>query len=83
MGAGLYARDSTHDQQTLRLLVEALRAYAKRRGWSVATQVKEVGSGVVDRPRREELMRAARRREVDAIAVWQLDRRDGHWPTWS
>jgi len=65
---------STHDQQTLRLQVEALRSYAKRRGWSVATQIKEVSSGTVDRPQREKLMKAARRREIDAIVIWRLDR---------
>ena len=52
----------------------AMREYAKRRGWKVALEVKEVGSGAKTRPKREELLRAARRREVDAIVVWRLDR---------
>jgi DNA invertase Pin-like site-specific DNA recombinase len=30
--------------------------------------------GAKQRPKREELMKAARRREVDAIVVWKLDR---------
>jgi putative DNA-invertase from lambdoid prophage Rac len=40
----------------------------------VALEEKEVGSGAKTRPKREELLRAARRREVDAILVWRLDR---------
>jgi putative DNA-invertase from lambdoid prophage Rac len=71
---GLYARVSTHDQQTLPMQLSAMRDYAKRRGWSVTTQVREVGSGAKARPQREEILKAARRRELDAIVVWRLDR---------
>ena len=70
----LYARVSTHDQQTLPMQLSAMRAYAKRRGWKVALEEREVGSGAKTRPKREELLRAARRRDVDAIVVWRLDR---------
>jgi putative DNA-invertase from lambdoid prophage Rac len=72
--AGLYARVSTHDQQTLPLQLAAMREHAERRGWTVVITVEDVGSGVRDRPRREDLMRAARRRELDLILVWRLDR---------
>ena len=44
---GLYARVSTHDQQTLPLQIRAMREYAARRGWSLVRQIKEVGSGAV------------------------------------
>jgi putative DNA-invertase from lambdoid prophage Rac len=71
---GLYARVSTHDQHTLALQVEALRTYAAQRGWSVVTEVQDVGSGAVERPQRERLMHAARRRAIDAVLVWRLDR---------
>jgi len=54
--------------------LSAMRAYAKRRGWKVAVEEKEVASGAKTRPQREELLRAARRRDVDAIVVWRLDR---------
>jgi putative DNA-invertase from lambdoid prophage Rac len=74
MKAVLYARVSTHDQQTLPLQQKAMRAYAKKRGWKVVLEIKEVGSGAKTRPQREELLKAARRREVDAIIVWRLDR---------
>src|SRR3954451_17941515 len=71
---GLYARVSTHDQQTLPLQLSAMREHAERRGWAVVLDVEDVGSGVRDRPRRDNLMRAARRRELDLVLVWRLDR---------
>jgi putative DNA-invertase from lambdoid prophage Rac len=74
MRAALYARVSTHDQQTLGLQVEAMTAYAKGRGWEVARRVSDVGSGAKERPGREGLLKAARRRELDAVVVWRLDR---------
>jgi len=37
-------------------------------------EVQDVGSGAKERKKREELMKAARRREIDAILVWKLDR---------
>jgi DNA invertase Pin-like site-specific DNA recombinase len=72
--AGLYARVSTTDQQTIPLQVRALREYAARRGWAIALQVKEVGSGASQRELREKLLDAARRREIDVVLVWRLDR---------
>ena len=74
MKMGLYARVSTHDQQTLALQREAMTAYAKQRGGAIEIMIEEVGSGVSDRLRREEFMKAARRREIDTIVVWRLDR---------
>ncbi len=74
MKLGLYARVSTHDQQTLALQREAMTAYAKQQGRSIEILIEDVGSGVSDWLWREELMRAARRREIDAIVVWRLDR---------
>jgi DNA invertase Pin-like site-specific DNA recombinase len=71
---GLYARVSTHDQQTLPLQLSAMREHAKHRGWAVVMTVEDVGSGVRERPMREDLIRAARRRELDLILVWRLDR---------
>src|ERR1700694_459635 len=72
--AGLYARVSTNDQQTIPLQIRALREYAVRRGWTIALQVKEVGSGASQRQLREKLLNAARRREIDVVLVWRLDR---------
>src|SRR5438045_3041527 len=71
--AGLYARVFTNDQQTLPMQSRAMREYATRRGWTVAMQVREVGSGAAKRQAREELLEAARRREIDVVLVWRLD----------
>lgn len=71
---GLYARVSTHDQQTIPMQTRAMREYATRRGWGIALQVKEVGSGAAQREKREQLIEAARRREIDVVLVWRLDR---------
>jgi len=72
--AGLYARVSTNDQQTLPMQTRALREYVARRGWTLAMQIREVGSGAIERHAREQLMEAARRREIDVVLVWRLDR---------
>src|ERR1700685_4825662 len=72
--AGLYARVSTNDQQTLPMQSRAMREYAARRGWTITVQVREVGSGAAQRERREQLLDAARRREIDVVLVWRLDR---------
>jgi putative DNA-invertase from lambdoid prophage Rac len=72
--AGLYARVSTHDQQTLAMQNRALREYAARRGWTIALQVREVNSGAAKREAREKLLEAARLREIDMVLVWRLDR---------
>ncbi len=72
--AGLYARVSTNDQQTLPMQSRALREYAARRGWTIAVQIREVGSGAAKREAREKLLEVARRREIDVVLVWRLDR---------
>lgn len=51
-----------------------MRAYAVQRGWTVGMEVKDVGSGSINRPKREILVKAARRREIDIVLVWRLDR---------
>jgi putative DNA-invertase from lambdoid prophage Rac len=45
MLAGLYARVSTHDRQTLGLQLRAMTTKIRNRGWDLARQVKDVGSG--------------------------------------
>jgi DNA invertase Pin-like site-specific DNA recombinase len=68
---------STSDQQTIPLRIRGLREYAARRGWQIALQVKEVGSGASERQLWEKLLDAARRREIDVVLVWRLDRAGG------
>src|SRR5579863_10491184 len=71
---GLYARVSTNDQQTLAMQNRAMREYAARRGWTIVMQVREVNSGAARRQAREKVLEAARRREIDVVLVWRLDR---------
>src|SRR6202142_1492141 len=51
-----------------------MREHAPRRGFTITVQVREVGSGATKREAREELLDAARRREIDVVLVWRLDR---------
>ena len=75
MRAALYTRVSTHDQQTLAMQRDALQEFAIRRGWTVTETVEEIASGAKDnRPKRQALLTAARRRQLDVILVWKLDR---------
>jgi len=64
----------THDQQTLPMQLSAMHEYVERRGWKVVIEVSEIGSGAKEREKREDLIRLARRRQIDAILVWRLDR---------
>ena len=52
----------------------AMREYAALRGWTIALHVREVNSGAAKREVRERLLEAARRREIDVVLVWRLDR---------
>src|SRR5579863_10220352 len=72
--AGLYARVSTNDQQTLPMQIRAMREYAAWRGWTIAVNLREIASGAAKREAREKLLEAARRREIDVVLVWRLDR---------
>jgi DNA invertase Pin-like site-specific DNA recombinase len=74
MRAALYARVSTTDQTCENQLGE-LRAYVAARGWT-STEFVDAGiSGSKDsRPALDRLLEAARRRRLDAVVVWRLDR---------
>jgi len=77
--AGLYARVSTVDQQTLPMQMRALREYASKRGWTVVEEVREVGSGAVARALRQRLLDAA-----ILMSCWFGDwtAGGGRWPIW-
>ena len=51
--AGLYARVSTNDQQTLPMQSRAMREYAGRRGWAIAVNVREIMMVLTKRSSRE------------------------------
>jgi putative DNA-invertase from lambdoid prophage Rac len=65
---------SASHQQTIPMQIRQLREYAARRGWHVAFTAREIRSGAKRSPQREQLLAAARRRELDVIVVWRLDR---------
>jgi len=54
--------------------MNAMQAYARKRKWKVVFEIKEVGLGAEKRKKRQYLIDAAIRREIDAIIVWKLDR---------
>jgi DNA invertase Pin-like site-specific DNA recombinase len=75
--AALYARCSTHDKgQDPELQLAPLREYCERRGFGVVDEYVDNGvSGIKNsRPQLDRLLRAARRRQIDLILVWKLDR---------
>jgi len=74
MKVGIYARVSTYDQQTLGMQVESIKKYVKARDWKVELEVTEIGSGAKEKEKRDILLKAARRREIDRVIVWKLDR---------
>lgn len=75
--AALYARCSTHDKgQDPELQLVPLREYCQRRGFTIAEEYVDNGvSGMKDRrPQLDRLMEAAKKRQIDCIVVWKLDR---------
>lgn len=51
MEIALYARVSTHDQQTIPMQLKAMREYAKKRKWKIKEEIQEIGSGAKTRPK--------------------------------
>lgn len=72
---GIYCRVSTADQTTENQLLD-LRQYCKSRNWHIVGEYRDDGvSGTKDnRPALKQLMDAAKKRKVDVILVWKLDR---------
>jgi DNA invertase Pin-like site-specific DNA recombinase len=77
MKFGLYARVSTADKgQDPELQLKTLRFYAQARGWEIFDEYVDIGeSGSKDRrPELDRLMEDAKKRKIDGILVWKLDR---------
>jgi DNA invertase Pin-like site-specific DNA recombinase len=77
MNAALYARISTRDKgQDPEMQLVELREFATKRGWQIAGEFVDIGvSGSKDsRPQLDVMMRLAKARKLDVIAVWKLDR---------
>ncbi len=75
MRVGLYARVSTTDQDCSQQLRD-LREYATARAWTVQGEYVDhgVSGSKGSRPALNHIMDAARRRAIDAVIVWKLDR---------
>jgi DNA invertase Pin-like site-specific DNA recombinase len=74
---GIYARVSTLDKgQDVELQLSELRTYAAARGWEIFKEYVDMGqSGSKEhRPSFNKLMEDARRRKIDIVLVWRLDR---------
>ena len=74
MRCALYARVSTTEQTCDNQLIE-LRRYVEAREWTGTEFIESGISGAKDRrPALDQLLMAVRRRKVDVVAVWSLDR---------
>lgn len=77
MKIAIYARVSTIDKgQDVDLQLNDLRAYAAARGWKIYQEYIDRGQsgGKEKRPALDTLMEDCRKRRVDAVLVWRLDR---------
>ena len=77
MRVACYARVSTLDKgQDAELQLRELRAYVMVRHWTIHEEYVDEGiSGAqAQRPALERLLSACRRRQVDVVLVWRLDR---------
>jgi DNA invertase Pin-like site-specific DNA recombinase len=71
---GLYVRCSTADQNTAMQLLE-LQEYAKNRGWVIHKIYEDKKTGTnTNRPMFQEMLRDAKAKRFDIVAIWKLDR---------
>ena len=74
MRAAAYHRVSTTEQNPDAARAE-LGDYVRARKWELVLDVVEAGSGArSDRPGLHQVLEAVRRRRVDVVVVWKLDR---------
>ncbi len=77
MRVGIYARVSTTDKgQDVGMQVRELEAYTKARDWTIRDRFVDEGisGSQTKRPALDRLLSACRRRQVDVVLVWRLDR---------
>src|SRR3984957_7788814 len=76
MRVGLYARVSTLNGQNPEMQLAELREYCSRRGWEIFREYVDHGvSGLKEsRPELNRLLADARRRHVDIVLCWKVDR---------
>src|SRR5262245_33338255 len=72
----IYARISTKRHQDVTVQLEPLREHAARRGWEVVAEHIDIGhsGGKASRPELDKLMKAAKARAFDVVAVMRFDR---------
>jgi DNA invertase Pin-like site-specific DNA recombinase len=74
MRSAIYARVSTADQ-TCENQLEELRRYASARGWKAYEYIDAGVSGAKERrPALDRLVADAKRRKLDVVVCWRLDR---------
>ncbi len=76
MKVAIYGRVSTIDKgQDPEMQMKPLREYRLARGWELEGEYVDYITGVKDRrPKLDLLMDAARKRQIDGVLVWKLDR---------
>jgi DNA invertase Pin-like site-specific DNA recombinase len=72
----IYARVSTSDKgQDPALQLTPLSDYCKQRGWQIVGHYVDHGTGkTAHRPELDKLLDAARKRQINCVVVWKLDR---------
>lgn len=72
---GIYARVSTHDQTAIQQL-ESLRDYCNKAGYKIIDEYIDEGESALkqNRPQYLRLLDDARKRKIDMILVYKLDR---------
>lgn len=73
MRAAIYARVSTKDQST-DLQKERLTKYCESRGWTFTVYDDCISGATYDRPDLARLLADARKRKIDVVVCWKLDR---------
>ncbi len=76
MRVGIYARVSSLTAQNPEMQLAEIREYAGRRGWEITSEYVDLGiSGSKElRPELNRLMTDAKRRKIDAVLCWKVDR---------
>ena len=77
MKVACYGRISTADkQQDINLQLFPLREYVQRQGWTIFKEYVDEGysGSTTNRPGLQALFKDCRRRLVDAVIIWKLDR---------
>jgi DNA invertase Pin-like site-specific DNA recombinase len=71
----LYARVSTKDRQDTENQLHQLREFCTKQGWQIVQEFTDHASGKrSDRPKFQQMLEAASKRQFDVLVFWSLDR---------